>query len=88
MPYIPREERIELDALIDELISKLKTAPTERLDGRLNYVISRLLNGLYQPSYFQYNRAVGVLASVMMEFYRRRVAPYEDRKITEHGDIM
>ena len=87
MPYIPREERIELDPLINELISKLRAAPIERLDGRLNYVISRLLNGLYKPSYFQYNRAVGVLASVMMEFYRRRVAPYEDRKIEEHGDI-
>ncbi len=87
MPYIPREERIELDPLIDALISKLRNAPLERMDGRLNYVISRLVNGLYQPSYFQYNRAVGVLTSVLMEFYRRRVAPYEDRKIEEHGDI-
>ncbi|MEM1945198.1 MAG: hypothetical protein QW756_02630 [Nitrososphaerota archaeon] len=87
MPYITQEERKELDREIESLLSKLMGAPQERLDGRLNYVISRLIIGLYQPSYFNYNRAVGVLASVMLEFYRRRVAPYEDRKIAEHGDI-
>jgi hypothetical protein len=87
MPYIPQEDRLELDVAIDQLLAKLRQAPLEKLDGRLNYVISRLLNGLYPPGYFHYNRAVGVISSVLLEFYRRRVAPYEDVKIKEHGDI-
>ncbi|GBC69311.1 hypothetical protein HRbin01_01009 [archaeon HR01] len=87
MPYIPQEDRRELDPVIEELVEKLRQAPLEKLDGRLNYVISRLLNSLYPPGYFHYNRAVGVISSVLLEFYRRRVAPYEDGKIKEHGDI-
>ncbi len=87
MPYISREERRELDPLIDDLIKVLKKSPLERLDGRLNYVIYRLLINLYEPRYFNYNRAMGVLACVSHEFYRRKVSPYEDEKIKESGDI-
>ncbi|MDJ0273105.1 MAG: hypothetical protein QW318_08395 [Candidatus Caldarchaeum sp.] len=87
MPYITQEERKELDAEIDALLEKLRKAPAERVDGRLNYVISRLLNGVYTPSYYNYNRALGVLSAVAHEFYRRKVAPYEDTKIKENGDI-
>jgi len=88
MPYIKREERRRLDPEIDALIAKLKEAAPEQLDGQLNYVISRLLITLYPPRYFNFNRAMGVLASVMHEFYRRFVAPYEDQKIKENGDII
>jgi len=87
MPYITKQERDELDPEINALVKKLSTAPQEKLDGRLNYVITRILICLYQPSYFNYNRALGVLAAVSHEFYRRRVAPYEDRKIQENGDV-
>lgn len=87
MPYISQEERKELDSLINELIRVLKKSPLERLDGRLNYVIYRLLINLYEPRYFNYNRAMGVLACVSQEFYRRKVAAYEDKKIKESGDI-
>jgi hypothetical protein len=66
---------------------RLRQAPVEKVDGRLNYVISRLLAQLYPKGYFHYNRAMGVLASAMQEFYRRRVAPYEDVKISENGDV-
>jgi len=30
---------------------------------------------------------IGVLECVKQEFYRRKVAPYEDIKIIENGDI-
>ncbi|MEM1978824.1 MAG: hypothetical protein QXL72_07940 [Candidatus Caldarchaeum sp.] len=50
-------------------------------------MVSRLILGLYPPSYFNYNRALGVLAAVSHELYRRRVAPYEDEKIKQHGDV-
>ncbi len=87
MPYITQEERRELDPIIDQLIDALRKAPKDRVDGRLNYVIYRLLLNLYEPRYFEYNRAMGVLACVSQEFYRRIVAPYEDKKMRESGDI-
>jgi len=87
MPYISRAERDELDPLLEPLIKALRRAPVERLDGRLNYVIYKMLVNLYSERYFDYNRAMGVLTCVAHEFYRRRVAPYEDEKIRESGDI-
>ncbi len=76
-----------MDPIIDRLIEALKRAPKDRVDGRLNYIIYRLLLNIYEPRYFEYNRAMGVLACVSQEFYRRIVAPYEDRKMRESGDI-
>ncbi|MDW8084104.1 MAG: hypothetical protein RMI49_02755 [Candidatus Caldarchaeum sp.] len=87
MPYIPREERKDLDPLIEELSAKLKSSPVEKIDGKLNYVITRLIAELYPPSYFNYNRALGVLSAVAQELYRRKIASYEDAKIKEHGDV-
>lgn len=87
MPYINRESREKLDPYIDALINELKKASLEELDGQVNYVIFRLILHLYPPRYFNYNRAVGVLSCVLQEFYRRHVAPYEDKKILESGDI-
>lgn len=87
MPYITQQERIELDPEINALVEKLKKGPQDKLDGRLNYVITRLLVQLYSSSYYNFNRAMGVLASVTQEYYRRKVAPYEDQKIKENGDV-
>ena len=87
MPYIEREARAKLDPEIDALIAKLREAPLEKLDGQLSYVIFRLLVNLYPPKYFNYSRAMGVLASIMHEFYRRYVAPYEDEKLRSNGDV-
>jgi hypothetical protein len=45
------------------------------------------MKGIYPPKYFNYNRAVGVLECIKLEFYRRMVGPYEDTKIRESGDV-
>ncbi|MGC9157002.1 MAG: DUF6899 family protein [Candidatus Micrarchaeia archaeon] len=88
MPYIKKDKRQEIDKLLEPLIGLLKSAETEEVDGELNYVVTKLLWSLYSPRYFNYNRAIGVLESVKQEFYRRKVAPYEDEKIRENGDIQ
>jgi len=88
VPYIRREERERLDPAIEQLLRILRNAEPEHLDGRLNYVVSRLLLGLYPPRYYNYNRAMGVLACISHEFYRRFMASYEDEKIKENGDIV
>jgi len=87
MPYINREKRAELDLLVDRVVDLFKRIPDDEVDGRLNYFFTRILKSLYTPSYFNYERAIGLLSCIQMEFYRRCVAPYEDEKIRTHGDI-
>lgn len=88
MPYIDRKSRKNIDREIDSLIEKLKLLPTEKIDGNLNYCFCRILKSIYSPSYFNYNRMMGVLACVQQETYRRLVTPYEDKKKKEHGDVF
>jgi hypothetical protein len=54
----------------------------------VNYTITKILDSLYKDSYFQYNRAMGILDCVKQEFYKRRVSVYEDRKCSEEGDVF
>ena len=88
MPYIDQKGRKKIGREIDLLIKKLKVLPMEKLDGHLNYCICRILKELYAPSYFNYNRMMGVLACVQQEIYRRLVVPYEDKKRRENGDVF
>ena len=82
MPYIPAYERPKLDAAIETI------EPTNA--GELNYVITQVIleyltfkgNG-----YNWMNELMGVLLCVALEFYRRVVAPYEDIKAKQNGDV-
>lgn len=91
-PYIKREDRIKWRGLIDLLDAVFKTVPEERVDGEMNFVISTLLNRVYERDgkrcYKDFNRMMGVLSCATHEAYRRRIGPYEDIKIEENGDIV
>lgn len=88
MPYVKEEYRQSLDRDIHELVAVLKATQDTHLDGCLNYVITRLADELYGGGgYYVYNRLIGVLESTKQEFYRRKVAPYEDKKCSENGDV-
>jgi len=87
MPYIKMEDRGKYDEVLGELIGILKSLPVEKIDGELNYIITRILKESYPLRYFNLNRAMGVLECAKLEFYRRVVAPYEDIKIKESGDV-
>lgn len=56
-------------------------------DGELNYVISTLIDELYDRNYASLNAAIGVLECAKLELYRRILGPYEDKKIIENGDV-
>jgi len=88
MPYIDKSSRKNIDKELNALIKKLKAIPADKVDGNINYCISTMLKELYSPSYFNYNRMAGVIACVQQEVYRRIVAPYEDKKIKENGDVF
>lgn len=79
MPYINQTEKEDIDNG-DFPISV----------GQLNYCITKLCDGflnLGHKKYKDYNDVVGVLESAKLEFYRRMVVPYEDKKINENGDV-
>ena len=79
MPYIKKEDRTEATELWPN------TA------GELNYAITMLCNAYIARnggmSYAIGNEVVGVLECAKLELYRRKLAPYEDKKIAQNGDI-
>ena len=92
MPYITQEARLRIDRggisgkkdAIIQLAERLENA------GDLNYALTRIVQiyiaqngGRYQ----QINDAIGALEGCKLELYRRQVAPYEDEKIEENGDV-
>jgi len=84
MPYVSQPIRKLLDDDIDAIIDKLSGEG----DGAVNYVISRIMGFLYDAdSYEAYNAGIGVLECAKLEFYRRKVAKYEDYKIQVNGDV-
>jgi len=56
--------------------------------GMFNYAITSLAVSLTgKPNYAKCALIRAVLADASDEFYRRLVAPYEDRKAEENGDV-
>lgn len=88
MPYIRPDDRPRADEIAELLVEYVKSFPVEKQDGVLNYAITKTLKGVYEPGYFNYNRAMGLINSVGAEWYRRDVAQYEDKKIKENGDVV
>lgn len=68
--------------------------PTTAVDaanpGELNFQITMLCKQYLEThgeSYNTHNAIMGVLTCAPLEWYRRRTAPYEDKKIEENGDV-
>ena len=79
MPYIKKERRPDID----------NGLPPET-PGELNYKLyTVMLEYLTHKgeSYATYNDIMGAHAGCMQEFYRRHIAPYEDKAIKRNGDI-
>lgn len=76
MPYIKVEER-------PRAVNNPQTA------GELNFALTRMVQSYLgpTPNYGTFNAAIGALECCKLELYRRMVAPYEDKKIQENGDV-
>ena len=85
MPYIKSEDRGRFESW---LIESDNDAHPET-EGELNYILTRLVHQWLggKPNYAKFNAAIGVMESAKLELYRRMVAPYEDIKIAENGDV-
>jgi len=96
MPYIKSQDRKYLDKSINQLALKLidHITSNDKLCGQLNYVIFKIVKILTSKniiggelSYARFNAIVGALDCCKTEISRRLIAPYEDLKIRENGDV-
>ena len=95
MPYITQKERDSLDLDIDSLAEKIAEDSVNsgtQVCGKLNYTITKLMKSTLnyrgaRVGYAELNELIGMLECCKLELYRRGVAPYEDLKIEENGDV-
>jgi len=81
MPYITQDARKELDN---------NERKPDAL-GELNYEITMLIKDYLDRQghgYRNYAGVIGMLETIILEYYRRVVVPYEQEKIRENGDIF
>lgn len=85
MPYIKQTERDPLQhSILPELGHAVDSA------GELNYVFSIIIKGYMDEfglNYSNINDVLGALEGAKLEFYRRIVVPYEEKKRAENGDV-
>lgn len=84
MPYIKQENRKKFEEGIKILSKEIETS------GDFNYVITKLMHDQVKKKglcYETLNNLIGALTCASIEFSRRVVAPYEDLKIKENGDV-
>jgi hypothetical protein len=84
MPYIKAERRKVFDAHLEPCAREIET------EGELNYCIYKLSALLVErigESYDKLSMCSSAMEHAKMEWYRRRVTPYENKKIEENGDI-
>ena len=88
MPYITQKKRDRLEPLIVKFKDLMRQE--EISDGELNYLITRICIYFGRwggKSYTRLNMVAGVLTCVFAEYNRREVAPYEDKKKKDNGDV-
>jgi hypothetical protein len=80
MPYIKQENRWRFNIAHDGPVNA----------GELNYLLTLISHQYWQnngQNYQAFNDIIGALEGCKLELYRRKVAPYEDTKILENGDV-
>jgi hypothetical protein len=88
MPYIKQGKRFAIDQAVYALRTKLSEGGFDK--GSMNYAITKLIQAyirFHGKTYNSLSDVTGVLNDVKVEFERRVVAPYENEKIDENGDV-
>ena len=82
MPYIKPNERSAMDQIVNMMDDWGVQA-----NGDLNYILYAFCKRHVKPSYNNYKNYCGELRQCATEIERRILAPYEDVKIIENGDV-
>ena len=84
MPYMKPERRKIFDAHLEACAKEIDG------EGELNYCIyklSTLLISRIGESYDKLSMCSSAMEHAKLEWYRKKLSPYEDKKIGENGDI-
>lgn len=81
MPYIKNKL---MRNILNQLVSKHKWCL--KPNGQLNYFLFKLAKDTC-TNYAEYKSFLGELNEVTAEIRRRQLAPYENAKIIENGDV-
>ncbi len=92
MPYIKQDFRDQLTPLIDALSAKIteihKANPAQTRDGLLNFALTEIMNETFPNArYTDFNEIIGFLECCKLEYYRKKIGPYEDVKEAENGPV-
>lgn len=92
MPYITQNYREELIPLIDQLSQKINEIhannPKQTRDGLMNYTVTEVIAQVFPDArYTDMNEIIGFLECCKLEYYRKKAAPYEDKKESENGAV-
>ena len=91
MPYIAENFRDEIgNQGLNSLADYVSSLIDNNAAGALNYIIFKIVRTRIEKkgrNYFFFAWLIGTLICGVFEIYRRLIAPYEDKKITENGDI-
>lgn len=92
MPYLKKDARKKVDFNGGKAISdELAKLPAQDFAGAVNYLNVCLVREWIKRNrqrYWVYALIVGTLVCCIFEIYRRLIAPYEDSKIAENGDVL
>ena len=84
MPYTEQKDRPKVNEAVNLNQIDSWTA------GDLTYGLTRLIFGWFKghgKSFLNGAIVIGCLICTALEFYRRVLAPYEDKKISKNGDV-
>jgi hypothetical protein len=80
MPYIKQERR-------EAILAGAKPQDAGELNFAITAVVDNYLKDKGGMRYAHLNEVIGAMDCAKLELYRRVAAPYEDKKITESGDV-
>lgn len=84
MPYIPTEDRVN----VDEALLDFGSQWVPNNAGELNWLVSTFINNFIESNGVRYsylNEMIGALECCKLELYRKIAAPYEEYKEAENG---
>ena len=82
MPYISPEKRSDMNKVVEAM-----KVVGVKADGDLNYILFKYCKETVPSSYNSIKNFLGELDECRAEIRRRLLAPYEDMKIEQNGDV-
>jgi hypothetical protein len=80
MPYIKQERR-------DAICAGARPQDAGELNFAITVLVDNYLSDKGAIRYGHLNEVIGAIDCAKLELYRRVLAPYEDQKIQENGDV-